>query len=89
MRSMSYYKGIPHTYTYSYDPQVTGSEAGDLVTVAVSDVKPSTPLLRNLEAVSDYVLLSFSYSPGIPDTDYDLAITYNRMPVTYELITSE
>lgn len=83
-----YYNGLPHTYAYSYDPQITGSEAGDLVTVAVSDIATTTPLLQGTESVSDYVLLCFSYSPGIPGADYNLSITYNKVPVTYELMTA-
>ena len=61
--------------------------SGDLITVAVSDIAADTPLLRDMDSAADYVLLAFSYSPGIPGTDCNLSITYNKMPVTYELIS--
>ena len=86
-RQYIYYNGLPHTYAYSYEPRITGSEAGDLITVAVSDIAADTPLLRDMDSAADYVLLAFSYSPGIPGTDCDLSITYNKVPVTYELIS--
>lgn len=86
-RQYIYYNGLPHTYAYSYEPRITGSEAGDLITVAVSDIAADTPLLRDMDSAADYVLLAFSYSPGIPDIDCGLSITYNKVPVTYELIS--
>lgn len=86
-RQYIYYNGLPHTYAYSYEPRITGSEAGDLITVAVSDIAAGTPLLRDMDSAVDYVLLAFSYSPGIPGTDCDLSITYNKAPVKYELIS--
>lgn len=80
-----YYNGLPHTY--AYEPIITDNESGDLITVNISDIGINTPLLRGKKSVDNYVLLLLSYSPGNPDTNYDLTITYNKAPVTYESVT--
>ena len=76
-----YYKGLPNTY--AYEPQIDGSENGDLITVNIMDIKSTSPLLSGRKATGDYVLLAFSYSPSYPDTACELSIRYNHIPVTY------
>lgn len=76
-----YYNGLPHSY--AYEPKINGSEKGDLITVDIVDIGTDSPLLRSLESAGSYVLLTFSYHPSDPDASYELAIRYNRIPVTY------
>ncbi|MDE7257639.1 MAG: hypothetical protein K2N77_00145, partial [Lachnospiraceae bacterium] len=80
-----YYNGLPHTY--AYEPHIDGSETGDLITVAITDINMDSRLLHHREAVSDYVLLLLSYAPVAPDKDYNLTITYNGAHVTYDTIS--
>lgn len=81
-----YYNGLPHTY--AYEPWITGSDTGDLITVEITDINIESPFLRSDEALSHYVLLSFSYTPDSPEADFSLAIQYNNVPVTYESIST-
>lgn len=80
-----YYNGLPHTY--AYEPHIDGSETGDLITIAITDINVDSPLLSRRESVSDYVLLLFSYAPGAEGKNHNLAITYNGAPVTYDTIS--
>lgn len=81
-----YYNGLPHTY--AYEPWITGSDTGDLITVEITDVNIESPFLRSDEALSHYVLLSFSYTPDSPEADFSLALQYNNVPVKYESIST-
>ncbi len=76
-----YYNGLPHTY--AYEPQFTDSEKGSLITVSIVDIKSDSPHLQRIEAANHYVLLAFSYTPADPDAEWELAIQYNHIPVTY------
>ena len=80
-----YYNGLPHTY--AYEPHIDGSETGDLITIAITDINVDSPLLRRRESVSDYVLLLFSYAPGAEGKNHNVEITYNKAPVTYDTIS--
>ncbi|MBD5514984.1 MAG: M56 family metallopeptidase [Lachnospiraceae bacterium] len=80
-----YYNGLPHTY--AYEPHIDGSETGDLITVAITDINMDSPLLRRRESVSDYVLLLLLYAPSAAGKNHNLAITYNGAPVTYDTIS--
>ncbi|MDE6944836.1 MAG: M56 family metallopeptidase [Lachnospiraceae bacterium] len=76
-----YYNGLPHTY--AYEPQFTDSEKGSLITVSIVDIKSDSPHLQRIEAANHYVLLAFSCTSADPDTEYNLTIQYNQIPVTY------
>ena len=80
-----YYNGLPHTY--AYEPHIDGSETGDLITIAITDINVDSPLLSRRESVSDYVLLLFSYTPGTEGKNHNVEITYNKAPVTYDTIS--
>lgn len=80
-----YYNGLP--YTYAYEPRIDGSETGDQITLMITDIGLNSPLLRNKESASNYVLLSLSYTPADPDASYHLSITYNKTPVSYDTIS--
>lgn len=80
-----YYNGLP--YTYAYEPRIDGSETGDQITLTITDIGLNSPLLRNKESASNYVLLSLSYTPADPDASYHLSITYNKTPVSYDTIS--
>lgn len=73
-----YYNGLSHTY--AYEPRITVSEEGDLVTINIADLETDSPLLSR---ISNYVLLAFRYAPSDPDAEYELRIQYNHVPVTY------
>lgn len=76
-----YYNGLPHTY--AYEPRITGSEKGDLITVSIVDIKSNSPLLARMKSANRYVLLAFCYTPADADAEYELTIEYNQTPVTY------
>ncbi len=76
-----YYNGLSHTY--AYEPRITGSEKGDLITVSIVDIKSNSPLLARMKSANRYVLLAFCYTPADPDAEYELTIEYNQTPVTY------
>lgn len=76
-----YYNGLSHTY--AYEPRITGSEKGDLITVSIVDIKSNSPLLARMKSANRYVLLAFCYTPADPDAEYELTIEYNQIPVTY------
>lgn len=76
-----YYNGLPHTY--AYEPRITGSEKGDLITVSIVDIKSNSPLLARMKSSNRYVLLAFCYTPADADAEYELTIEYNQIPVTY------
>lgn len=76
-----YYNGLPHTY--AYEPRITGSEKGDLITVSIVDIKSNSPLLARMKSANRYVLLAFCYTPADADAEYELTIEYNHIPVTY------
>ncbi len=76
-----YYNGLPHTY--AYEPRITGSEKGDLITVSIVDIKSNSPLLARMKSANRYVLLAFCYTPADADAEYELTIEYNQIPVTY------
>ncbi len=76
-----YYNGLSHTY--AYEPQFIDSENGLLITVSIVDIKSDSPHLQRIEAANHYVLLAFSYTPADPDAEWELAIQYNHIPVTY------
>ena len=73
-----YYNGLSHTY--AYEPRITVSEEGDLVTINIVDLETDSPLLSRM---SNYVLLAFRYALSDPDAEYELRIQYNHVPVTY------
>lgn len=76
-----YYNGLSHTY--AYEPRITGSEKGDLITVSIVDIKSNSPLLARMKSANRYVLLAFCYTPADADAEYELTIEYNQTPVTY------
>ncbi len=76
-----YYNGLSHTY--AYEPRITGSEKGDLITVSIVDIKSNSPLLARMKSTNRYVLLAFCYTPADADAEYELTIEYNQTPVTY------
>lgn len=76
-----YYNGLSHTY--AYEPRITGSEKGDLITVSIVDIKSNSPLLARMKSANRYVLLAFCYTPADTDAEYELTIEYNQTPVTY------
>ena len=76
-----YYNGLSHTY--AYEPRITGSEKGDLITVSIVDIKSNSPLLARMKSANRYVLLAFCYTPADADAEYELTIEYNQIPVTY------
>ena len=76
-----YYNGLSHTY--AYEPRITGSEKGDLITVSIVDIKSNSPLLARMTSANRYVLLAFCYTPADADAEYELTIEYNQTPVTY------
>ena len=80
-----YYAGLRHTY--AYEPRIDGSEAGDQITVAITDIGVNSPLLDRMESLNNYVLLELPYAPGITDKEYKLALTYNKVPVSYDTIS--
>ena len=80
-RQYIYYNGLPNTY--AYEPQLTDSETGDLITVNIVDIKSNSPLLERMKSANHYVLLAFAYTPADPDAEYNLAIQYNHISVTY------
>lgn len=73
-----YYNGL--SQTYAYEPRITVSEEGDLVTINIVDLETDSPLLSRM---SNYVLLAFRYALSDPDAEYELRIQYNHVPVTY------
>lgn len=76
-----YYNGLSHTY--AYEPRITGSEKGDLITVSIVDIKSNSPLLARMKSANRYVLLAFCYTPADANAEYELTIEYNQTPVTY------
>lgn len=77
-----YYNGLPHTY--AYEPQISDSETGDLITIDIVDITTESTPLHKIESGDNYVLLAFSYAPDDPAKAYELAIQYNQTPVTYK-----
>lgn len=82
-----YYNGLPHTY--AYEPNIIqndGAEDRIIIDIVNFDFF-NTPHDRDTEeTLGNYVLLTFSYAPKKPDTGYSLEITYNGLPITYEIV---
>lgn len=84
-----YYNGLPHTY--AYEPNIIQNIGADdrviidIVSLGFSNTLRDRDIEENL---GNYVLLAFSYAPAKADSDYSLEITYDGLPVTYEIVPS-
>ena len=84
-----YYNGLPHTY--AYEPNIIkNADANDRVIIDIVNFDFfNTPRDRDIEEnLGNYVLLAFSYTPANQDAGYSLEVTYNGLPVTYEIVQS-
>ena len=84
-----YYNGLPHTY--AYEPNIIKNVgANDRVIIDIVNFDFfNTPRDRVIEEnLGNYVLLAFSYTPDNQDAGYSLEVTYNGLPVTYEIVQS-
>ena len=81
-----YYNGLPDTY--AYEPNIISTETGDQIIIDIYNFDFfNTPRDRDIaENLGNYVLLAFSYTPGNQGSGYSLEITYNDLPVTYEIV---
>lgn len=84
-----YYNGLPHTYTY--EPNIiknVGTNDRVIIDIINFDFF-NTPRDRVIEEnLGNYVLLAFSYTPDNQNAAYSLEVTYNGLPVTYEIVQS-
>ena len=84
-----YYNGLPHTY--AYEPNIIQNNGtNDLIIIDIVNFDFfNTPRDRDIEEnLGNYVLLAFSYTPANQDAGYSLEVTYNGLPVTYEIVQS-
>lgn len=81
-----YYNGLPHTY--AYEPNIISTETGDQIIIDIYNFDFfNTPRDRDTaENLGNYVLLAFSYTPSKQGSGYSLEITYNDLPITYEIV---